>query len=188
MLIADYVAQARSVAHYHDKAPNANFIYPALGLCGEIGEALDKVQHVDDAEAITGELGDVLWYVVNTALDLDITIPSVIDSIILGGTECQTFDQLQGRFLALDASCFLAFVVYAGRIAEIAKKSIRDTNGSVSDEKVQIIRENLGYILLGITRFADMYSVPLQAVAQANINKLFSRRDRGVLSGDGDNR
>ena len=62
-----------------------NLTYPALGLCGEAGEAAEKVKKAlrDDGGVLTderraalaAELGDVLWYVAQLAteagLDLD---------------------------------------------------------------------------------------------------------------------
>ena len=83
MELAEYQNQSRTTAVY----PNAgaNLTYPALGLCGEAGEAAEKVKKAirDDGgqltparrAALAAELGDVLWYLAQLAteagLDLD---------------------------------------------------------------------------------------------------------------------
>lgn len=64
--------------------------YPILGICGEAGEAAEKVKktirdnnEVFDEErkaAILKELGDVLWYVVATAQDMDYTFADIINA------------------------------------------------------------------------------------------------------------
>ena len=74
----------------------SNITYPALGLCGEAGEAAEKVKKAirDDAgeltperrEALAAELGDVLWYVAQLAteagLDLDQLARSNLDKLL----------------------------------------------------------------------------------------------------------
>lgn len=83
MQLSDYQERSRATAVY----PGAgdNLTYPALGLCGEAGEAAEKVKKAlrDDGGALTeerraalaAELGDVLWYLAQLAteagLDLD---------------------------------------------------------------------------------------------------------------------
>ena len=83
MLLSDYQQRSRVTAVYPDAG--SNLTYPALGLCGEAGEAAEKVKKAirDDGgqltperrEALAAELGDVLWYVAQLAteagLDLD---------------------------------------------------------------------------------------------------------------------
>lgn len=55
---------------------NAHVMNGALGLCGEAGEVADSVKkaymqgHRFDREHICEELGDVLWYVAETAAAL----------------------------------------------------------------------------------------------------------------------
>lgn len=55
-----------------------------MGLCGEAGEAIDIVKkhlaqgHELDREALIGELGDVLWYLAETATALDVTLEEVL--------------------------------------------------------------------------------------------------------------
>ena len=54
-----------------------------MGLCGEAGEAIDIVKkhlaqgHDLDREALIKELGDVAWYLAETAYALDISLDEV---------------------------------------------------------------------------------------------------------------
>ena len=56
-----------------------------MGLCGESGEAIDIVKkhlahgHELDREALIKELGDVAWYLAETATALDITLEEVLE-------------------------------------------------------------------------------------------------------------
>ena len=55
-----------------------------MGLCGEAGEAIDLVKkhlaqgHPLDREALLKELGDVAWYLAETAYALDADLESVL--------------------------------------------------------------------------------------------------------------
>ena len=55
-----------------------------MGLCGEAGEAIDLVKkhlhqgHPLDREALLKELGDVAWYLAETACALDADLESVL--------------------------------------------------------------------------------------------------------------
>ena len=55
-----------------------------MGLCGEAGEAIDLVKkhlaqgHPLDREALLKELGDVAWYLAETAHALDADLESVL--------------------------------------------------------------------------------------------------------------
>lgn len=83
MNLSEYQSRSRATAVYPDAG--SNLTYPALGLCGEAGEAAEKVKKAirDDGgeltderrEALAAELGDVLWYLAQLAtearLDLD---------------------------------------------------------------------------------------------------------------------
>lgn len=56
-----------------------------MGLCGESGEAIDIVKkhlaqgHALDREALIGELGDVAWYLAETAYALDVPLSAVFE-------------------------------------------------------------------------------------------------------------
>ena len=55
-----------------------------MGLCGESGEAIDLVKkhlaqgHPLDREALAKELGDVAWYLAETAYALDVDLETVL--------------------------------------------------------------------------------------------------------------
>lgn len=76
----------------------------------------------------------------------------------------------------------------AGEIAEKVKKIIRDKDGKVSaDDKAELARE-VGDVLWYLAVFAHHLGMPLETIARQNVDKLQSRKARGVLGGSGDNR
>jgi len=74
----------------------------------------------------------------------------------------------------------------AGEVAEKVKKIIRD-NKSIIDEKESVAKE-LGDVLWYVAAVARDIGYSLEVIAEMNIEKLESRRERGVLQGNGDNR
>lgn len=74
----------------------------------------------------------------------------------------------------------------AGEVAEKVKKIIRDKK-QIKDERVEICKE-LGDVLWYLAAVARDIGVTLEDVAMMNIEKLESRKERGTLQGDGDNR
>jgi NTP pyrophosphatase (non-canonical NTP hydrolase) len=76
----------------------------------------------------------------------------------------------------------------SGEIAEKVKKIIRDKDGKVSDEDKQELAKEIGDVLWYLAVFADQLGADLDDIAQANLDKLQSRKKRGVLRGSGDNR
>lgn len=82
----------------------------------------------------------------------------------------------------------LGLVGEAGEIAEKIKKVLRDDEGKISDEKKTEIGKELGDVLWYISQLATELGVDLDEVAEGNIDKLYSRMDRGVIQGSGDNR
>ena len=59
-----------------------------MGLCGESGEAIDIVKkhlaqgHPLDREKLIKELGDIAWYLAETATALDVTLEEVLQGNI----------------------------------------------------------------------------------------------------------
>ncbi len=76
----------------------------------------------------------------------------------------------------------------AGEVAEKLKKIIRDKNSVISEQDKKEMAKEIGDVLWYIAVFANDLGVPLDEIAKTNLSKLKSRKDRGVLGGDGDNR
>lgn len=76
----------------------------------------------------------------------------------------------------------------AGEVADKIKKLFRDRNGEADAVFIEEIKKELGDVLWYVARIADDFDIPLEEVARGNVQKLSSRKDRGVLHGDGDNR
>jgi len=82
MELNEYQKEAKKTAIYPSP-----IIYPALGLCGEAGEVAEKVKKVlrdnkglftdEKRKEIAKELGDVLWYISNTASDIGFSLEEV---------------------------------------------------------------------------------------------------------------
>jgi NTP pyrophosphatase (non-canonical NTP hydrolase) len=72
----------------------------------------------------------------------------------------------------------------AGEISNKVKKVMRD--GKELD--IEDIKHELGDVLWYVASFATVLGIDLEEVAQANIDKLKSRKERGVIGGSGDNR
>jgi len=76
----------------------------------------------------------------------------------------------------------------AGEVAEKIKKVIRDKNGVMDDESREMIEKELGDVMWYTAQLATELNLSLDDIAQKNIKKLYSRLERGKISGSGDNR
>lgn len=76
----------------------------------------------------------------------------------------------------------------AGEVQGKLKKILRDDNGVITDEKRKALRGEIGDVLWYLANLAGELDMGLEDIAQENIDKLASRRERGVLGGSGDNR
>ena len=76
----------------------------------------------------------------------------------------------------------------AGEIAEKMKKVIRDKNSDFANIDVDDLKKELGDVLWHISAIGNYFEIPLEDIAQTNIDKLASRQKRGVIGGSGDNR
>jgi NTP pyrophosphatase (non-canonical NTP hydrolase) len=76
----------------------------------------------------------------------------------------------------------------AGEVAEKVKKMIRDDDGVLTDERRAALAGELGDVLWYVAQVATEAGLDLDSIARDNLDKLLSRKERGVLSGSGDAR
>lgn len=76
----------------------------------------------------------------------------------------------------------------AGEVAGKIKKVFRDQDGQISVETREALKAELGDVLWYIAQVATELNLSLDEVAEHNIEKLYSRLERGKIKGDGDNR
>ena len=76
----------------------------------------------------------------------------------------------------------------SGEVAEKVKKIIRDDGGEVLPEKKKEIEKELGDVLWYLAQLATEFGLELDDIAEKNIEKLYSRLERGTIGGSGDNR
>lgn len=76
----------------------------------------------------------------------------------------------------------------AGEACNKVKKVFRDDDGILSDEKRAALKAELGDVLWYLAALATDIGVNLSECASDNLDKLFSRKERGTLAGSGDNR
>lgn len=76
----------------------------------------------------------------------------------------------------------------AGEAADKVKKIIRDKGGKLSLEDRAAVVKELGDVLWYVANVARYLNVSLSEVAEGNIEKLSSRKQRNKLHGEGDER
>ncbi len=82
----------------------------------------------------------------------------------------------------------LGLVNEAGEFAGKIKKIFRDKDGQFSEADYQALKSELGDVLWYLTQICTNLGFSLEEFAEENLDKLFSRLERGKISGDGDNR
>lgn len=173
---ASYAASTAQTAVYPEAGQGTvrAVAYVALGLGGESAEVVEKLT---DTPLVRGlllaELGDVLWYTARLTAEL-------------GADPAQVAADAETVSFARDG--LSALLVSAGRVQEVVKKALRDDDWVLTDDRrgrlVALLPQVLAAWLLVHT---DVVASPA-CTAATNLAKLASRRERAVLTGDGDER
>jgi len=76
----------------------------------------------------------------------------------------------------------------AGEVANKVKKILRDNSGELEEDVRQNLISELGDVLWYVAALATDLKTELSEVANKNMEKLNSRKNRGAIGGSGDNR
>ena len=82
----------------------------------------------------------------------------------------------------------LGLVGEAGEVADKVKKILRDKKGIFDKESKDAIKFELGDVLWYVSQLSSEMGYELEEIANANLNKLNSRKIRGKIQGSGDDR
>lgn len=82
----------------------------------------------------------------------------------------------------------LGLVGESGEVAEKVKKVYRDNNCEFTQERREAIALEIGDVLWYCATLANDLGYSLEEVAQMNLDKLHSRKERNRIAGDGDYR
>lgn len=76
----------------------------------------------------------------------------------------------------------------AGEVAGKFAKAVRDEDGAVSVERKEAVKKELGDVCWFVAELCTVMGFTLEEVMQKNLDKLASRKERGVIHGSGDDR
>jgi NTP pyrophosphatase (non-canonical NTP hydrolase) len=104
MNFTEYQTKSRATAKY--PVIGHGVIYPTLGLTNEAGEVAGKIKKVfrdkegiisdETREALKAELGDVLWYLSQTATELGLSLDEIAEYNIAKLLDRQARGKIQG--------------------------------------------------------------------------------------------
>lgn len=154
---------------------STDLVYPTLGLFGEAGELAEYYKkhlrggggHLPEEtrQAMLKECGDVLWYIARITYVVGIRdLGSWVDN---------------RRWLPWNLDRIILNLAQA--VAGIAALD------PLAPRK-EVVRRHAAHAVGLIDRAAQYLNSSLAEVLQANVEKLRSRQQRGVLDGSGDNR
>lgn len=169
----DYMVKTRLTAKY---PPDMALPYLALGLVSEIGEFVATLQ-TPEIDNFKAEAGDVLWYCFRILDELDQNVVPSWGSYV------------NHRVWANVVSVDVLLYGKVASIADVVKKAVRDNSGTLtSDAKNSVLSSVHNIIAIVGYALYHQSDLTLEQVVAANIAKLTSRLQRGVISGSGDNR
>ena len=194
MTLNQYQADAISTAF--DSAKSMHYLAP--GLAGEIFELQEVVAFFFDRdtyhEKVLAEVGDVFWFIALIADEFDWSL----ENVILDCDDEELYDSLDAYQSVVISSLFdgqidernlaLELGAASNDIVSVWAKAVRDNAGEVTQDKQVKLKIALNDAFFSASRLAFMSGWNIEEVMSHNIDKLFSRKARGKLSGSGDNR
>lgn len=164
-MIRDYVIWTDTTAGYDSREKAITCCL--LGISGEFGEYnISMLNDNPDMEALKKEMGDILWYLAHLSFVTGVPLVEMGDEVSFDDDGYQLITSLHEKF----------------------KKIVRDDNYIVTEEKMPEVQVLMGLIYTMIINECGWYYWDIEDIMRANMAKLESRKERGVIGGSGDNR
>jgi len=166
------------------RAHSARLTMAALDLCVHAGAIADKSKKVvrDDNGTLTDEKRDFIAARAEAAVN-------AAEAVVRAETAVPLPDLApEDEVTALKLS-YLALGL-CGESSEVAEKivAVLENGGTLTDEARRGIISEVGDTLWYLTRLVDELGSHMGEVARSNLDKVTSRRARGVSQGSGDDR
>jgi NTP pyrophosphatase (non-canonical NTP hydrolase) len=84
--------------------------------------------------------------------------------------------------------CTLGLTGESGEVADKLKKVLRDQGGVLDSLSREGLAMELGDVLWYVANLSTELGFTFEYIAQLNLNKVHSRKSRGVIQGSGDDR
>lgn len=178
-----YQESARTTAIYPNIGNNP--LYPMLGLIGETGELSEKLKKiirdnggkvtVDKLQMIIGEMGDVMWYIANLCCEFGIVLGDIDDDNIF-------------RIHTNPNLVILTLTPSIAGLSRIVEEVETYKGGLVKKMNSSAVLADCTNMIKNLYRLGMIYGLDFNRVLELNLAKLFDRKSRDVLKGDGDNR
>lgn len=169
---------------------NLSEFYPCED-CGKCADCCEGVCHIETPDEIWLQVldhPDIPWCAENIN-------PSDVGYVKTGSVMTLAGYQKNSRQTANYPSIghpviypMLGLAGEVGEVSEKIKKIFRDKDGHISTEDRQALKKELGDVLWYLTQICTELDLTLDEVAGANLAKLMSRRERGKIQGNGDDR
>lgn len=159
-----------------------NPLYAFLGFCGELSELIEKLYfyyHPITAEEIVLEAGDCFYYISVMAHELNIDVSEKVDKFVNDFEKTEATQKFRKT---------LELFVKLNHLSGHFSKEIRDGASIFEPEKYDKVKK---IFLESVDLFFEvvrMIGIAPDYVMEKNIEKLFSRKERNQLKGEGDSR
>jgi NTP pyrophosphatase (non-canonical NTP hydrolase) len=173
--LTEYQQQAMSTAIF---PVDRSLDYTVLGLGSEVGEMAEAwLDNKKGYRDVAAEAGDCYWYSAAIASTLEVSLEDVVRFY-----DGPVIERMLVHNLILDLTAT------SGNLEGLVKKAIRDDDGHFSAERRDKAIQLLGKTVLLLDVISSGLGTTRWAVMNDNLDKLASRKQRGVLSGSGDHR
>jgi NTP pyrophosphatase (non-canonical NTP hydrolase) len=183
-------AYAKDAAATDRGSDGLSLSFPLLGLYGETGSLLsvvkkkqrDSASFLGYAEAVSEELGDVLWYLATVARRGGICLSAIATATLVSGYSdwgrqdlAVTFEALQPDLIKHDGEPTPAFEGTLLQLAGEVGALLTDHQAGILEGDQNALATHLVKVLKRLVRAADEARTTLEAAAIKNLHKIFDR-------------